>query len=154
MVGFLQQCPLLKFLGRGNLISDLYGEKLAEAHIGLILRQLFADILPAPVFMMLAPNSEQPPTGYTLFLAGASRPLASELDALATVLDHLLRENVHYDYCRRLGQLHQAEIYWISDAQHAMQVYQRVCLSRGQRLGDIKSAVLDRDSGWQAYFDE
>src|SRR5262249_54105242 len=40
VVGFHHQCPLLRFLGKSDQISDLVGEKLAEPHVRTVLAHL------------------------------------------------------------------------------------------------------------------
>jgi len=40
IAGFLHQCPLLRFLGKADHISDLVGEKLAEPHVRGVLERV------------------------------------------------------------------------------------------------------------------
>src|SRR5262249_47552237 len=90
-------------------------------------------------FAMLAPEWSKPPH-YLLFV---------ESDFAATAADFVeerLRASVHYDYCRRLGQL--APVEGIKVVQAADR-YMHGCVALGQRLGNVKSAYLRREFGWR-----
>ena len=99
-------------------------------------------------FAMLVPVAEPTPR-YRLYLqltAGAESALAGELDVM-------LRDNPHYDYARRLGQLGAAEVSIIDPpAPPAWGVYEGEMLRRGIRAGNIKPVALDRSSDWPAIF--
>ena len=43
VVGFVGQCPLLRFLGKSDCVSDLVGEKLAEPHVRAVVQRVLAD---------------------------------------------------------------------------------------------------------------
>lgn len=140
----LGRTPSLLFLGRMDAVSDLRGEKLNDAHVGAILRELFAARRTVR-FAMLAPEESEGHAGYALCLHDAAPAEAN----LAERLDRSLRANPHYDLCRRLGQLRPVRIVTVSaDAE------ERVCRERarrGQRLGDIKPTALARELGWPAH---
>ncbi|MEW5938605.1 MAG: GH3 auxin-responsive promoter family protein, partial [Chloroflexota bacterium] len=69
--------------------------------------------------------------------------------SLSDSLDSLLRQNFHYDYCRKLGQLAPAQVTLV---RRGAETYLAACQSRGQKLGDIKPAVLQKSTGWGEYF--
>ncbi len=71
IVGFHHQCPLLRFLGKSDQISDLIGEKLAEMHVRTVLERLPVLSRLRPRFMMLVPAPGSPPC-YRLYLQGPS----------------------------------------------------------------------------------
>jgi GH3 auxin-responsive promoter len=100
VVGFYQTCPLIRFVGKEALVSDHFGEKLNEHHVRQTLEMLFAKYQLAPTFILLSCEIYAEGSAYTLFIEGAAVP-----NAFAHELDEKLRENPHYDYCRRLGQL-------------------------------------------------
>ncbi len=143
VTGFYHQCPRLAFLGKKGRVSDLYGEKLNEAHV--------AEVLPAlGAFQLLAPEGQSRPDHYTLFVAGEHRPADETLRQAAKQLEDGLRRNVHYQYCRELGQLTPAQICWIQNgAPRAFAIYHDHCLQRGQKAGDIKPTALDTETGWR-----
>jgi hypothetical protein len=62
-----------------------------------------------------------------------------------------LADNIHYAYCRALGQLEPLRAFRIHE--DALSTYLRACIERGQRAGDIKPIALHRQSGWTRRFD-
>lgn len=135
--------PVLEFVGRGAAASDLRGEKLSAAFVGPVLAKLGARGLWSGPFAMLAPGEGEPPS-YTLFIEGRAAP------GLAVALDEGLRENPHYDYCRRLGQLGAPAVFLVTRG--ANEAYLSRCREAGQRAGAVKPASLDGRAGWAARF--
>ena len=64
-------------------------------------------------------------------------------------MDDLLRENVHYDLCRRLGQLGAVQVVRVCGG---LEAYTDRLHATGQRLGDIKPQVLSPQGGWTSVF--
>lgn len=112
------------FVGRSGNVSDYFGEKLNELHV----RRVVA----GKGFRLLVPSGNR----YTLY---------SETDVDIDKIDELLRENFHYDYCRKLGQLEKAELVKIQNGERQ---YIDNCLRFGMRLGDIKPVYLSNRRGW------
>ncbi|MDF2889939.1 MAG: hypothetical protein K0R80_306 [Clostridia bacterium] len=141
VTGFSGAFPRVRFIGKKDKVSDIFGEKLNEYHVKKTIEALFQQYGIKPEFYMLAPSGDR----YVLFIdrIGAA-------DALAQKLDQGLRENFHYDYCRRLGQLQEAQIFLTEEKPYESFVEE--CAKRGQRLGDIKPAVLDLRQGWENVF--
>jgi hypothetical protein len=128
----------IEFVGRADAVCDLCGEKLSETFVGRILEDA-ARHFDLNGFTMLAPEWSSPPH-YLLFV---------ESDFAATVADFVeerLRASVHYDYCRRLGQL--GPVAGIKVVQAADR-YLRGCVALGQRPGNVKPANLRRELGWR-----
>ena len=136
--GFFGTAPLLEFLGRAGVTSDLVGEKLDEAFVARILDSLGLE------FAALAPESG----GYALLLDGASvsREVAPEL---AQRCDLVLRSNPQYAYARDLGQLQPLRALLCQDP---LGRYLAWRANAGQRLGDIKPPALITDAGWRNTF--
>ena len=112
------------FIGRAGNISDCFGEKLNEMHV----------------------RKAVPENGFGLLVPGKDRYVFyTETEADANAIDTALRENFHYDYCRRLGQLKEVEVIVI---QNGARQYIDNCLRFGIRLGDIKPACLSNRQGW------
>jgi hypothetical protein len=148
VVGHLGTCPLLRFVGKTNLVADWFGEKLNERHVRAALDELLVAAELAPSFAMLACATQSTPAAYTLYLECAVP--AQLLAELARTLDQQLQANMHYRYCRELGQLGPLRVFQISaDASNA---YLAECRRRGQRVGDIKPLALHRQDGWEAVF--
>jgi hypothetical protein len=113
------------FIGKSGNISDYFGEKLNEFHVRMVIG--------GNGFRLLVPNGDR----YTLY---------SETDVDINAIDNGLRENFHYDYCRKLGQLQSVEYKKI---QNGDQQYIDNCVKFGMRLGDIKHAYLSNRQGWE-----
>ncbi|MDB5321624.1 MAG: auxin-responsive promoter [Phycisphaerales bacterium] len=142
--GHVARTPSIRFVGKAGLISDRMGEKLTEGFVVDVLSRLFAKWPFRPTFAMLAPDLDADGCRYTLYTDADARP------GLATALDALLAANPQYAYCRRLGQLRPPRIFRLTD-----DPYVAYCLrlqTTGQRLGDIKPAVLSRLDDWPSHF--
>jgi hypothetical protein len=147
VVGFVEKTPCLRFVAKSNRIADRFGEKLSEGFVAEVLDRLFARYGLHPRFSLLAPAEQPDGVRYRLYLE--LTPAQALPAGLAPALDQALAANFHYDYCRRLGQLAAAQVQLI---RNGAQCYLAVCQGRGQRLGDIKPAVLDSQPGWEHRF--
>lgn len=125
--------PAIRFAGRNDRTSDLFGEKLGEPFVREVLTRLGV----GDGFAMLAPEGER----YVLYVQCAQPPSPARLDAL-------LRESYHYDYCRSLGQLKEVRVFQAKGAPE--RDYLQRCAAGGQRLGDIKPSALSLQGGWDA----
>ena len=92
-----EKTPSLRFLGRSGNVSDRFGEKLSEPFVAEALDKVFG--CETPRFAMLAPDEDHAGCRYTLYVEGMARAHWAES------LDHELRRNPHYAYCRDIGQL-------------------------------------------------
>ena len=143
VIGHWRQIPCIRFVGKADHISDWFGEKLDERFVAGVFEQVFAAHDLSPAFAMLAPHN----SGgfcYQLYIESKAIPTS-----LAKALDQALRENFHYDYCRKLGQIGPLQITQVTDG---AQTYLYACHARGQRLGNIKPGVLQKTSDWAVYF--
>ncbi|MFH0753135.1 MAG: GH3 auxin-responsive promoter family protein [Candidatus Omnitrophota bacterium] len=155
VVGFKRQCPLIRFISKESRISDLVGEKLNEFHVAGVLDKIFREYCIKPGFYLLAPEkSEAGRWFYVLFLEFAgTRDLTDKvLLDLSTELEKKLEENYHYSHAIRLGQLLPVKVYLINGAIQASSIYLDACQQAGQKLGQIKPAVLSSTAGWSSRF--
>ncbi len=149
-IGFFRQCPLLRFLGKCDRISDLVGEKLAETHVRAVLDRLFAAAGLQPRFALLAPAPGRPPR-YRLYVQGPPGDAAPRLTA---GLQRGLEDNPYYRHAVAFGQLAPAEVHLLDpDGPPAWTIYERRCLDRRQRCGGVKPAALDAWTGWPELFE-
>lgn len=132
--------PMFEFVGRGRLVSDLCGEKLADAFVSTALGD-------EPGFAMLAPASCG--RGYVVFL-DASRFDAGSATSRAQTIEKRLADNPHYAHARRLGQLSELKAVRVVDP---LGRYYDACMARGQRIGEIKPAALRTEPDWEAIMD-
>jgi hypothetical protein len=125
--------PSLRFVGRART-SDLRGEKLSEAFVADVLRQLWTPD-DRPAFATLRGRDRDGIAGYELLLpAGADLSVGQRVETA-------LSANPHYALARRLGQLSPVTV--VTVASDGLREY-------GGRVGDAKPRVLitvDRDSG-------
>lgn len=144
VIGFVDQTPLIEFIGREGGISDLRGEKLNPLFVGKIIEQWKHDLHWQGSFAMLAPVGELTPF-YTLFVDGNWRD-----ERAGEKLERLICANPHYAYCRKLGQLDHARVFRVGGDAGAH--YLRHCESLGQRAGNIKPTCLHQAFGWERVF--
>lgn len=155
VVGSVGRCPLLRFLGKADCVSDLVGEKLSEPHVRRVLDRIFSSAGLSPEFALLVPLAGRPPR-YRLYLQGLPEQAATGLaESWQRSLEAGLHENPYYRYAVQLGQLAPVEVALLDNAtEPARTVHQRRCLALGQKLGDVKPAALDPRSGWAEAFGE
>jgi hypothetical protein len=140
VTGFESECPLLRFVGKEDNVSDRFGEKVNETHI----REALGD--EKVEFLLVACEDR----AYTLYVEAAGKSDA-ELEALGKKLEAGLQENVHYRYCRDLGQLEPVRVFRITHS--GLTRYLAAQHARGRQLGSLKPTLLSRDTGWAEIFD-
>ncbi len=145
VTGLAGRVPLLTFVGKAGLVSDVVGEKLNAIHVGEVLDLAMAHLGLAGRFAMLAP-AWGAQVAYELYAhvpAEALAPLAAEVELR-------LRGNHHYAYARDLGQL--GPLRGVAVGPEAGERYVAACVALGQRAGDVKPTPLHRDMGWRERF--
>jgi hypothetical protein len=150
VVGFVGQCPTLRFRGKLTRTSDLVGEKLSEAHVQASLSAVTQQLNLQPTFLLLVPVLDSPPH-YRLYIQGVP---ADAQRLLASHLQQRLEENPYYRHAIAFEQLAPLDAVLLDPSVPAWTLYERHCLARGQRAGDIKPAVLDRWTLWPDVFAE
>jgi len=123
--------PILEFIGRGSLVSDLVGEKLTEPFVDACLEHVRG-------FRLLVPESQS--NRYVL-LAETGVPV--DIDDV----ERRLCDNPQYAYARRLGQLEALRLMPIA---RLFDRYAQVHVEQGVRLGDVKPAALRNERTWLA----
>lgn len=153
VIGFKDKCPLVRFVGRNNNISDLFGEKLNEYHVASAIESVLDNYKIKSTFFILAPEGEiDEGISYTLFLESAKS--SQKLKEVAETLDGRLQSNYHYKYCRKLGQLGKLRIFSISSDKNkkASDVYLEESQAAGKKIGNVKPAALSSKTGWSGKF--
>ena len=146
VTGFLDRTPSIRFIGKEDGISDLYGEKLSDSFIAEILARLLPEFAPETRFSLLAPEYERRAARYVLFIDS----LANRPAEFADRLESELRENPHYAYCAHLGQLLPATIAPIERGSDRL--YLAKLQADGARLGNIKPTALSSATNWRKTF--
>ncbi len=144
VIGHWKQAPRIRFVGKADHVSDWFGEKLEERFVANVLEKVFRAHHISPAFAMLAPENNNG-FRYVLYLECDKLNEFVEKD-----LDENLRENFHYDYCRKLGQLAEAQVIHVTSG---AETYLKACQTRGQKLGNIKPSVLQQNIGWSEWFE-
>jgi hypothetical protein len=121
--------PLLEFIGRGDLVCDLVGEKLSEP---------FAERCLAGIggFRLLLPEA-----------AGDGYVLAVEFGRRVDVghVEHRLCDNPQYAYARRLGQLKPLRLCHV---ERLFDLYSSLQVDNNVRIGDVKPVALRKERSW------
>ena len=133
--------PMLEFVGRAGVVSDICGEKLT----GDFVESCLADI---PGFRMLIPSHG--PTPQYLLVVDENSDAAKNRSGVAERIDRDLAVNPQYLYARNLGQLGPIAVL---PTRRPMDSYMRMAMARGQRFGDIKPAALSPDQSLLDGFD-
>jgi hypothetical protein len=155
VVGFLAECPLLRFLGKTDHTCDLVGEKVAETHVRQVLERELGRLELEPRFVLLAPIMDRPPH-YRLYvqLHVGSQDMCL-LKRLRDGIERGLCENPHYRYAIGLAQLAEMDLHLLqSDGESGGTIYQQQCVLRGQRAGSVKPTALDSWRGWPEVFEQ
>ena len=125
-----EQAPALRFLGRAGVSSDLVGEKLTDSFVSQCLSAVTG-------FGMLVPAPRQATRPTYLLLLGDE--VTDDAGAIAERVEQLLKENPHYAYARRIGQLGALEVRHVSSPLERYMSWAQRC---NTRLGDIKPSSL------------
>jgi hypothetical protein len=144
VIGFVDNVPSLRFLGRAGNVSDRCGEKLSEHFVAQAIHTTMAAFPSQPRFAMLAPDDAFGGCHYTLYVEG------DVTDQMGEQLEKFLCENIHYAWCRKLGQLQPPQIFKIENGAYETFIAQRS--SNGRRIGDIKPCALSTENGWTSRF--
>ncbi len=147
IIGRVQGCPLIRFLGRQCYISDWFGEKLNEAHVAGILRDVYDALALSPAFAMIACEVNHPELGYVLYIESCVS--GETLHRAAACIEARLQDNFHYRYARQLGQLAPLRVF---RANGAAESYLNAKKQGGQRAGAIKQLALDARGDWSCIF--
>ncbi len=123
--------PVLEFVGRGELASDLVGEKLTEPFVTDCLKDV-------PGFRLLVPDAQ-----------GDGYVLATEAGVSVSIehIERRLSDNPQYAYARMLGQLKPLRLL---EVEHLFDRYVNAQLQQGVRLGEIKPVALRNERAWTA----
>lgn len=147
ITGFYNQAPVIKFIGKTDNVSDLFGEKINEQFISQIIKELITEYRVHAEFFLVSPEVIDDKGAYVLFIEIKDK---RDLFQMEKSLEKKLCQNFHYNHCRKLGQLKHARIFVIK--QDGLKDYYDRCLYKGQKLGDIKNKALDNSIDWSKCF--
>jgi hypothetical protein len=153
IVGRAGACPLVRFVGKEEHVSDWFGEKLDERHVRLALDEELARHNVRATFAMVACDEIRGDgDGLPSYILFVEAPSAADeiLREVGAGLEARLGENYHYRYCRDLGQLRPLGVFRV--AVGAEEAYLSACRQHGQRAGDVKPVALHRLGNWSRAF--
>ena len=130
--------PVLRFLGRSGLVSDLVGEKLTEEFVAACLDGIVG-------FHLLVPCIKTKPHYVLVLDIDSDNPIEN----LKTVIEDKLAKNPQYAYARCIGQLDKLTLCLVH---HPLAAYTQRVMQNGARLGDIKLPALRPETDWLATF--
>jgi hypothetical protein len=136
---FRSSIPVLRFLGRNGLVSDLVGEKLTDEFVALCLEGVAGFHLLVPCY--------RPEPGYVLILDNLYHELLDT--GLADAVEHKLFANPQYAYARQMGQLGKLSLLFVKAP---VEAYINRIVKNGARLGDIKISALRPEQDWVETF--
>jgi hypothetical protein len=128
--------PVLRFLGRSGLVSDLVGEKLTEEFVAACLDGIVG-------FHLLIPCIKTKPR-YVLVL-----DTDNHAENLQNTIEAKLANNPQYAYARCIGQLDKLTVCLVH---YPLAAYTQRVMQNGARLGDIKLPALRPETDWLATF--
>jgi GH3 auxin-responsive promoter len=142
VLGFRGACPILRFIGREAVVSDYFGEKLNEIFVRERLDRALHELNVVARFALLICERGRISGQYRLLLETDASD--HEMASVAARVETLLRDNFHYDYCRRLGQLAALKCVRAADGSAATHLSALAARSH-QRLGDVKPPLFETD---------
>jgi hypothetical protein len=151
VIGFEERCPIIRFVGRMDAVSDLVGEKLNEEHVRSTLKALFCELgLEQELFLLVVRESSK--SGYTLLLSADTNLRREDRTRVAEILDERLRSNPQYDLARKLEQLVQVGIEILPlEGRELWSRYEVWQNGNGKRVGELKANVLDYRGTWREF---
>ena len=135
--GYQNDIPILSFIGRSGVISDLVGEKLTEPFVNQCLSEISG-------FAMLCPDYQA--MGYVLLLDNID---CREIKPLVTLIERRLCNNPQYAYARQLSQLSPLTGQLVESPVSRYLSWQ---YAQGKRLGDVKVPGLLTYGDYQKIF--
>jgi hypothetical protein len=136
--GFANGLPVLRFMGRIGLTSDLVGEKLTEEFVATCLEEI-------PGFRVLVPIVRSKPE-YALVVDART---TIQPEPLRVGVEARLSKNPQYAYARRMGQLDHLSVHIVPNP---LETYMKRAARSGMRLGDVKVPALCSETDWLETF--
>ena len=149
VIDYHNRCPCIRFLGRGDYVSDLVGEKLHEHFVRAAVTEVISQLGLKVCFALVSPLASSPPR-YQLFLQTERNLERESVSQMEDSLEVLLKKNPHYRIAVEARQLQPVSVKLLRSS--GWRVYEDTWVRRGRRLGDIKPLALDNWDGWDRVF--
>lgn len=145
--GFYKNLPVIEFIGRKGNFSDLVGEKLSGNFVNECIKKALDKIPLSFRFLMISPEEIENKYTYLLFIDSDEDD--GKIKRFFMELEEKLKENFYYKKAVEMGQLEQMKVFKVKDG---FKTYLTECIKKGQRLGDIKPVIFDKNKGWIKIF--
>jgi hypothetical protein len=144
--GYYKNVPILKFLGKSDLVCDITGEKLNEIHVASVIERVEREFGLKSSFRFVTPQITNEIPVYVLMIENIDHPILMDFQNKITGrLDELLFENYHYKNSRKLLQLGLPRIFEMNNG--ANELFIRI-KSTHSLQGTVKIYSLDYSNDW------
>jgi hypothetical protein len=144
--GYYKNVPILKFLGKSDLVCDITGEKLNEIHVASVIERVEREFGLKSSFRFVTPQITNGIPVYVLMIENIDHPILMDFQNKITGrLDELLFENYHYKNSRKLLQLGLPRIFEMNNG--ANELFIRI-KSTHSLQGTLKIYSLDYSNDW------
>jgi hypothetical protein len=144
--GYYKNVPILKFLGKSDLVCDITGEKLNEIHVASVIERVEREFGLKSSFRFVTPQITNGIPVYVLMIENIDHPILMDFQNKITGrLDELLFENYHYKNSRKLLQLGLPRIFEMNNG--ANELFIRI-KSAHSLQGTVKIYSLDYSNDW------
>jgi len=110
VTGFYNTIPLLHFIGKSNIVSDITGEKLNEQHVARIIDKILAEHCTENGLAFLKAQKEAGSAFYSLYIDSAILKKDKDSSTIAEKMEEGLCENYHYMHSRKMRQLQHCKL--------------------------------------------
>jgi hypothetical protein len=144
VMGYKNEVPLLRFVGKTDDVSDIVGEKLHAAHVESVFQSAFGELELVPTFAQLRAELDSP-ARYVLQIVDTTVSESTTIQQrLCNFVENGLKANSGYSYARAMGQLRPIRIDILSQPQADAIISKRITdrVAAGQRHGAVKPATL------------
>ena len=150
VTGFYHKIPIVRFIGRINIFSDIVGEKLKNSFVEKQVLTTLEENNIKGEFLLFAPvRNETGEIFYTLFLEIKKDGRKFNWKQIENEMNSSLCKAFHYEYAYKLGQLGKVRVFLIE--KDGLKTYTAE-KSKKQKIGDIKYRLLDKNFGWENKF--
>jgi hypothetical protein len=146
VTGYYRNVPVLKFLGKSNIVCDITGEKLNEHHVAAVIERIGIEFNLKSSFKFISPLNKNSFPLYVFMVESIDEDIViRDQHKIIFSLDQLLSENYHYKNSRKLIQLNLPRIYLMKP--QALELYLKI-KSANSIMGTVKICSLDFSEEW------
>ena len=144
--GYYKKVPLLRFLGKSDLVCDITGEKLNEIHVASVIDRIEKEFGLKSSFRFVTPLITNGIPAYVLMVENTDHHIVEDRqDKIIRRLDDLFSENYHYKNSRKLQQLELPKIFEMNDGAIGLFLKAK---SAHSLQGTVKINSLDYSNDW------